>query len=620
MTNHSSTISDRNALLTDFAKKTLENRYLIEGEDYQDAFARIAVAYADDDAHAARMYDYISKLWFMPATPVITNGGTSVFAQKKVKNSSLYPWREKNIEIDSRGLPISCYLNEVSDNLKGIIDLWNENVFLASRGGGIGSYWSNLRSVGEKIKGNGVTSGIIPFIKVMDAMTLAISQGSLRRGSAAVYLRIDHPEIEEFVELRKPTGGDHNRRCLNLHHGVVITDEFMKAVENGSEWNLKSPKTGEVIRTVSARDLMIRLLSIRVQTGEPYFLFIDTVNRNIPEVQKKLGLQVKTSNLCSEITLPTGIDHLGNNRTAVCCLGSVNLTYFESWRDNELFIEDCIRYLDNVLQDFIESAPEEIKNAKYSAIRERSVGLGVMGWHDFLQSNMIPFESAAARGWNNKIFKHIGERARAASVKLGHEKGSCPDAIDAGIIQRCSNVTAIAPTASISIIADTSPGIDPIISNGYNHKTLSGSFIIKNRNLERLLAKKGMNNEEIWDSIVRAEGSVQHLDCLTDDEKDVFKTSFEINQMSFIQQAGDRQPYIDQAQSLNLFFYSDVSKSELLRSHIMAWRLGVKSLYYLRSMSIQRVENEDSALSNFIEKDEIQIRLPLKYDECDVCQ
>lgn len=609
----------RNDTLTNFAKKTLENRYLVSGEDYQDAFLRIAIAYSDDDAHAARMYYYISKLWFTPATPVITNGGTSNFNRNRVMSHPAYP----NIEIHSRGLPISCYLNEAADSLKGIVNLWNENTWLASRGGGIGSYWGNLRSVGEKIKGNGTTSGIVPFIKVMDSMTLAISQGSLRRGSAAVYLQIDHPEIEEFIELRKPMGADHNRRCLNLNHGVVISDDFMNAVENDTEWNLRSPKTGEVIRTVSARNLMIRLLSVRAQTGEPYILYIDNVNKSIPEIQKKIGLFVKTSNLCSEITLPTGYDHLGKNRTAVCCLGSVNITHFDEWKDNDIFIEDCVRYLDNVLDDFIHSAPSEMANAVYSAYRERSIGLGAMGWHDFLQARMIPFGSAAARGWNNKIFKHIGEGARAASVKLGREKGSCPDAEDAGMIQRCSNTTAIAPTASISIIADTSPGIDPIVSNGYTHKTLSGSFIIKNRNLDRLLTKKGMNNDDIWDSIIRSEGSVQHLDCLTTEEKEVFRTAFEISQISLINQAGDRQRYIDQAQSLNLFYRGDVDKSELLRDHYMAWKLGVKSLYYLRSMSIQRVENESSAVSNFLNilnNKDPQIKLPMKYDECESCQ
>jgi ribonucleoside-diphosphate reductase alpha chain len=610
----------RNQLLTEFSKKTLQNRYLIEGEDYQDAFARIAVAYSDNDAHAARMYDYISQFWFMPATPVITNGGTSDFSRNKVKKNSAYP---SNIEIHKRGLPISCYLNEVQDSLKGIVDIWNENCWLASKGGGIGTYWGNLRSVGEKIKASGTTSGVIPFIKVMDSMTLAISQGSLRRGSAAVYLQIDHPEIEEFIELRKPTGGDHNRRALNLNHGVVLTDEFMLAVENDLDWHLKSPATGEIIRNISARDLMIRILSTRVDTGEPYVLFIDNVNKSIPEVQKILGLKVKTSNLCSEITLPTGIDHIGNNRTAVCCLGSVNLTYFEKWRDNPIFIEDCVRYLDNILDDFIASAPNEIESAKYGAMRERSIGLGAMGLHDFFQSKMIPFGSAAARGWNNLIFKHVGEQAREASVNLAKEKGACPDGIDAGINVRCSNVTAIAPTASISIIADTSPGIDPIVSNAYTHKTLSGSFIIKNRNLEKLLISKGINSDEVWESIVRSEGSVQHLDYLTKEERDVFKTAFEINQMSLITQAADRQKYIDQAQSLNLFYKSDVDKSELLMVHMLAWKFGIKSLYYLRSMSIQRVENEDSAMNEIrklAQQNDNQMDLPLKYEECEACQ
>ena len=354
----------KDSKLTDFGKATLSDRYLGNQESYQDLFARVASTYSDSNLHAQRIYNYISNLWFMPATPVLSNGGTE------------------------RGLPISCFLNEAGDSLEGILDLWSENVWLAAKGGGIGSYWGNLRSIGEKIGRVGKTSGIIPFIKVMDSLTMAISQGSLRRGSAACYLPIDHPEIEEFIEMRRPTGGDPNRRSLNLHHGVLVTDSFMRAVETNSQWALKSPKDGIIQSTVSARNLWIRLLTARVETGEPYIIFIDTVNRLIPQHHKLAGLSVKTSNLCSEITLPTGVDKDGKDRTAVCCLSSLNLETYEEWKDDKIFIEDVMRFLDNVLTDFIEKAPDTFKDAKYSAKRERSVGLGVMGFHSFLQKKI----------------------------------------------------------------------------------------------------------------------------------------------------------------------------------------------------------------------------------------
>jgi ribonucleoside-diphosphate reductase alpha chain len=358
--------------------------------------------YADDNLHAQRIYNYISNLWFMPATPVLSNGGTE------------------------RGLPISCFLNEANDSLKGITDLWEENVWLAARGGGIGSYWGNLRSIGEKIGKVGKTSGIIPFIKVMDSLTLAISQGSLRRGSAACYLQIDHPEIEEFIEMRRPTGGDVNRRSLNLHHGVLVSDDFMRAVETDSQWALRSPNDGSVQSTISARNLWIRLLTARVETGEPYVVYIDTVNRQIPQHHKLAGLKVKTSNLCSEITLPTGIDNDGKERTAVCCLSSLNLDTYDQWKDNDQFVEDVMRFLDNVMTDFINRAPDEFANAKYSALRERSVGLGVMGLHSYFQQKSIPFGSVMSKVWNKKIFSNIQEKVDAASVALAEERGACP--------------------------------------------------------------------------------------------------------------------------------------------------------------------------------------------------
>ncbi len=595
----------RDAFLTPFGKATLEDRYLLPEEQFQDLFARVAMYYSDNSDHAQRMYDYISKLWFMPATPVLSNGGTS------------------------RGLPISCFLNESGDSLENIVELWNENVWLASLGGGIGSYWGNVRSIGEKVGRNGKTSGIIPFIRVMDSLTLAISQGSLRRGSAAIYLPIWHPEIEEFIELRRPTGGDPNRKALNLHHGVLVTNRFMECVENNEEWALKSPKDGHVVDRVSARDLWIRLLTARIETGEPYIVFIDHVNDSIPDHHKMAGLNVKMSNLCSEITLPTGRDHLGNDRTAVCCLSSLNLEKFEEFQDHPTMIEDCMRFLDNVLTDFINKAPDSMKRAKYAAMRERSVGLGVMGFHSFLQSKMIPIEGAMAKVWNRRMFQHIKRGVDAASVKLAHERGACPDAADYGIMERFSNKMAIAPTASISIITGgASPGIEPNAANAYTHKTLSGSFPVRNEYLKKLLGEKGQDNEDIWSSIITNEGSVQHLDFLSQDEKDVFKTAFEIDQRWLIEHAADRTPFVCQAQSLNVFLPANVHKSDLHKIHWDAWKKGVKSLYYCRSKSIQRAESAQSWQrakdGEVVEQkrlaDVAAQEAENKYEECLACQ
>ena len=558
---------DRDALLTGFGKAVLDDRYLLPGESYQDLFYRVSSHYGDDSGHAQRLYDYMSRLWFMPSTPVLSNGGTV------------------------RGLPISCFLNEASDSLDGIVDLWNENVWLAARGGGIGSYWGNLRSIGEKVSANGKTSGIIPFIRVMDSLTLAISQGSLRRGSAAVYIGIDHPEIEEFIEIRRPTGGDPNRKALNLHHGVVITDAFMRAVENDEEWALISPKDKTVVRRIEARALWIRLLTSRIETGEPYFIFIDHVNRAAPEHHKLAGLQVRMSNLCSEITLPTGPDHHGEERTAVCCLSSLNLETFLEWRSDPLFIEDVMRFLDNVLDDFIESAPDSMSRARYAASRERSVGLGVMGFHSFLQSQDVPIESASAKAWNRNIFRHIRGHADAASRALAAERGPCPDAADYGFEERFSNKLAIAPTASISIICGgCSPGIEPNVANAFTHKTLSGSFSVRNKYLKALLAEKGQDTDDIWTSITVNEGSVAHLDFLSDDEKAIFKTAFEVDQRWLVDFAADRAPFVCQSQSLNVFLPADVHKKTLHDIHFQAWKKGVKSLYYCRSRSIQRAD------------------------------
>ena len=897
----------RDALLTPFGKSTLDNSYLLPDESYQDLFGRVASYYGADAAHAQRVYGYISRHWFMPATPALSNGGTT------------------------RGLPISCFLNEATDSMRGIVDLWNENVWLASKGGGIGcvdadtefltpggwvrisdykkgmeiavpdvsgkaakfetperyiegpaglmyrlsnartdmvvsdthrnfvrnghgrfviletrdllqrnlanirfkptvdlqvdtkidmsddelrfavvtallakrydphevtmavagkvrceamrgllgrmnvpfnehingkltifkmhashvsmvqgdltfenfgrasnsqraliyqelsiygkrhapdnyrlkirvstkadaefaqyvlmsetqcvasiaeimsgsegymvsvagrslagisdvepftpddgkqycfttstglwlarrngfifitgnSYWGNLRSIGERCGKNGKTSGVIPFIRVMDSLTLAVSQGSLRRGSAAVYLPVWHPEIEEFIEIRRPTGGDPNRKALNLHHGVLIPDAFMQAVEKDEEWALVSPKDGSVIRKISARGLWIRILTARMEQGEPYIVYSDHVNNARPEHHKLAGLEVKTSNLCSEITLPTGVDHHGKDRTAVCCLSSLNLETWDEWHDNPQFIEDVMLFLDNVLQDFIDRAPDDMAKAKYAAMRERSVGLGVMGFHSFLQAKNVPFESVIAKVWNRKIFKHIREQADAASRKIADLRGPCPDAADFGIHERFSHKMAIAPTASISIIAgSTSPGIEPIAANVFLQKTLAGSFTVRNRHLTRLLKEKGKDTPEVWSSITTSKGSVQHLDFLTQQEKDVFKTAFELDQRWVIEHAADRQPFICQAQSVNLFLPADVHKRDLHALHYQAWKKGLKSLYYCRSLSIQRADT----VSNLAEKVDILSGVnvsatskassgtPRDYDECLSCQ
>ncbi|MFK3889845.1 ribonucleoside-diphosphate reductase subunit alpha [Sphingomonas sp. NPDC079357] len=592
----------RDALLTDFGKETLKDRYLLPGESYQDLFVRVASAYADDQAHAQRLYDYISKLWFMPATPVLSNGGTG------------------------RGLPISCYLNSVPDSLDGIVKTWNENVWLASRGGGIGTYWGNVRGIGEPVGLNGKTSGIIPFVRVMDSLTLAISQGSLRRGSAACYLDISHPEIEEFLEIRKPSG-DFNRKALNLHHGVLIPDAFMEAVRDGAEWHLKSPKDGSVRATVDARALFQKLVETRLATGEPYIVFADHVNSTMPKHHRELGLKVSTSNLCSEITLPTGTDHLGNDRTAVCCLSSLNLETWDQWKDEKGFVEDVMRFLDNVLQDYIDRHEPGMERAAYSAARERSVGLGVMGFHSFLQARGLPFEGAMAKSWNLRMFKQINAQVNEASMVLAHERGPCPDAADVGVMERFSCKMAIAPTASISIICGgTSACIEPIPANIYTHKTLSGSFAVKNPYLEKLLSEKSKNAEAVWNSILEHGGSVQHLDFLSQEEKDCYKTSFEIDQRWLLELAGDRTPYIDQAQSLNLFIPADVEKWDLLMLHFRAWELGIKSLYYLRSKSVQRAGFAGSEGSGGVEADntiatpKFSIGETTDYDECLACQ
>ena len=559
----------RDSLLTDFSIKTLQDRYLVGDEKSpQEAFARAAEAFADDDDHAQRIYDYASNLWFMFATPVLSNGGTA------------------------RGLPISCFLNYVDDSREGITGHYTENAFLSSFGGGIGGSWSDVRSSGTRTSKGSESTGVIPFVKVVDAEMLAFSQGVTRRGSYAAYLHITHPEIEEFLDGRKPTGGDTNRRFLNLHHGVVISDRFMETIHRATRepgyddsWELVDPHTKEVKKVVSARALWVKILQNRMETGEPYIMFEDAVNNDLPSFQQKKGLYVNHSNLCSEITLPTN-----EERTAVCCLSSVNLEYFDEWKNHASFIPDLVRFLDNVLQYFIDNAPSQLEKAKYSAYRERSIGLGAMGFHAYLQKNSIPFEGPVAASANHMIFKHIKDDAMEETLQLAVERGACPD--DDSCRVRNAHLLAIAPNASSSIICgNTSPSIEPFRANAYTQKTKSGSYLQKNKFLEELLEKYGKNDDKTWRDIVTNKGSVQHLEFLSDMEKEVFKTAVEINQAWVIEHAAERQQFICQSQSLNLFFPPDVNKGELHNIHMVAWAKNLKTLYYLRSEAISRADN-----------------------------
>ncbi len=558
----------RDELLTDFGKTTLKDRYLLPTEDSpQDGFLRAAKAFSDNDEMAERIYSYASKLWFMYSTPVLSNAGSK------------------------RGMPISCFLNYVGDSREGLTGHYTENAWLASVGGGIGGYWGHVRSDGTMTSGGSQSSGSIPFLHVVDSEILAFSQGKTRRGSYAAYMDISHPEIIEFIEMRKPSGGDIHRKCLNLHHGVNISNEFMQLIDNcikeptyDDSWNLIDPHTKKVVRTVSARELWQKILETRVATGEPYVSFIDTINDALPETQKKLGLEVHHSNLCTEITLPTS-----DNRTAVCCLSSVNLEKYDEWKNDTLFIPDLIRFLDNVLQYFIDNAPEELFRARFSANNERSLGLGAMGFHAYLQSKGIPFESVLAKSLNLKIFKTIKAQAVEESKRLAIKRGEAPDMEGTGM--RNAHLLAIAPNASSSIICGTtSPSVEPYRANAYVQKTMSGSFLVKNKYLEKLLEKKGINNDETWTSILANRGSVLHLKELSDYEKDTFKTAIEINQQWVIEHAADRQQYICQGQSINVFVPADVNVKELHDIHMLAWKRKLKTLYYCRSEAIKRAE------------------------------
>jgi ribonucleoside-diphosphate reductase alpha chain len=569
----------RDAYLSEFSKKTLQDRYLIDGEiSPQDAFARAAKAFANDEAHAQRLYDYASKLWFMFSTPVLSNGGTT------------------------RGLPISCFLNYVDDSREGITNHYTENAFLSSVGGGVGGCWNGVRSVGSKTSNGSESTGVIPFMKVVDAEMLAFSQGVTRRGSYAAYLDMSHPEIEEFLDVRKPTGGDINRKSTNLHHGVVVPDRFMALIEGATReegfddsWDLRDPHSGRIVKTVSAKTLWVKLIQNRVETGEPYIMFGDTVQEGLPDCQKEKGLKVHHSNLCSEITLATDED-----RTAVCCLSSVNLEEFDEWQHNPLFIPDLIAMLDNVLTYFIDNAPRELWRAAYSAMQERSIGLGAMGFHAYLQRHNQPFEGIMAKSANMRMFKHIKSEADRATRELAMERGEAPDAVGYGI--RNVHLLAVAPNASSSIICgNTSPSIEPYRANAFTQKTKSGSSLQKNEYLEHILQELGEDTDEVWKGIITNGGSVQHLDFLDDWTKDVFKTAVEIDQRWVIDLAADRQQYICQSQSLNVFFPANVSKQELHAIHMMAWKKKVKTLYYLRSEAYKRAEKvSDEALRQYI--------------------
>ncbi len=567
--------------LSEAGLRILKDRYLTDKEQSpQEAFYRVAKVFSDDSEMAERIYGYVSNLWFMFSTPILTNGGTK------------------------KGMPISCFLNYVPDSREGLTNHYTENAFLASVGGGIGGYWGHIRSDGTGTSGGSQSSGSIPFMHVVDSEMLAFSQGKTRRGSYATYQDISHPEIEEFLELRKPSGGDIHRKCLNLHHGINISDKFMSIINQctinpsaNDDWELIDPHTDKVIRTVSAKRLWQKILETRVATGEPYLSFIDTIQKHLPLSQKKLGLKVHHSNLCSEITLPTS-----EERTAVCCLSSLNLEKYDEWKDDPKFIPDVVRFLDNVLEYFINNSPDSLSRAKYSAMRERSIGLGAMGFHSYLQSKSVPFASAIAKGINLKIFKQIKEEALATSKILAEERGEAPDMEGTGL--RFAHMLAIAPNASSSIICgSTSPSIEPLRANAYTQKTMSGTHFMRNKFLEKLLKEKEINTDETWKSIIANRGSVRHLEQLNDWEKDVFATAIEIDQRWIIELAADRQKQICQSQSLNIFVPSDVNIKDLHLLHLSAWQKGIKTLYYCRSEAIKRAEIISTKIERIVRPD-----------------
>ena len=584
----------RDSLFDELGVKRLKESYMREDENSpQERFAYVSKAFSSNQGHAQRLYDYSSKHWLSYSTPILSFG------------------RSK------RGLPISCFLPYLDDSAEGLVNTLSEVNWLSMLGGGVG-IGIGIRSADDK------SVGVMPHLRTYDASSLAYRQGRTRRGSYAAYLDISHPDILIFLEMRKPTG-DQNMRCLNLHHGINISDEFMKVIENcmlnsdvDDYWDLKDPNTGEIRDTVSAKELWSRILEIRMQTGEPYLHFIDTSNRAMPEFQKKLGLSIKQSNLCSEIILPTDKD-----RTAVCCLSSVNLEYFDEWKNDKNFLRDVAEMLDNVLNYFITNAPDAISRAKYSAERERSIGVGALGFHAYLQRNNLAWESPMATGTNIKIFKHIKEGLDKANLELGAERGEAPDCTGTG--RRFAHVMAIAPNASSSILmGNTSPSIEPFRANAYRQDTLSGSHLNKNRYLDKIIQEKcnedkRLDYQEIWSSIIANDGSVQHLDFLDEQTREVFKTSMEIDQRWVVDHAAHRQSYIDQAQSLNLFFRPDVNIKYLHAVHFQAWKQGLKTLYYCRSEKLAKADKVAKKIERQV-IEEINLKALATEEVCLACE
>ena len=574
--------------LSEQAYKLLKDYYCNENEDSpQQAYARAAVAYCDGDLELAqRIYDAVSKGWFMFASPVLSNAPLP--GQK------------------AKALPISCFLTYVPDSLEGLIDHTAELRWLSVKGGGVGGHWSDVRAISDK------APGPMPFLHTVDADMTAYRQGKTRKGSYAAYIDVEHPDIIEFLNMRVPTG-DVNRKNLNLHHAINISDDFMRAVERGEQWDLKDPHDNSVRETMPARTLWQQILETRYRTGEPYLNFIDTANRALPHTMKAKGLKIHGSNLCNEIHLPTSED-----RTAVCCLSSLNLEKYDEWKDSHV-VRDLIRFLDNVLQFFIDNAGDEISRARYSATQERSLGLGAMGWHSLLHKKRVPFDSPEARELNREVFSYIKEQANKESNMMGFERGEAPDMQGTG--RRNSHLLAIAPNANSSIIVSTSPSIEPSKANAYTHRTRAGSHLVKNKYLEEELKKAKKNTQDVWSDIITNGGSVQHLDFLSQKIKDVFKTAIELDQLVLVEQAADRQEYLCQGQSLNLFFPAGADKKELHRSHFAAWKLGTKGLYYLRTETSQRAENVSQKVVRDQLKDfETQTIEAQSQDECVACQ
>ena len=576
----------RDELLSEQAKKLVEDYYCKDKETSpQQAYARAAVAYSYGDMDLAqRIYDYVSKGWFMYASPVLSN------APKPDEKA--------------KALPISCFLTYVPDSLEGLIDHSSELRWLSVKGGGVGGHWSDVRAVSDK------APGPMPFLHTVDADMTAYRQGKTRKGSYAAYMNVDHPDIIEFLNMRVPTG-DVNRKNLNLHNAINITDAFMRAVERGETWDLIDPNDQTVRETMPARKLWEQILEVRFRTGEPYLNFIDTANRALPQTQKNKGLKIHGSNLCNEIHLATSED-----RTAVCCLSSVNVEKFEEWRGSTM-IRDLIRFLDNVLQFFIDNAGDEISRAKYSAQQERSLGLGAMGWHAFLHRKRIAFESESAQVWNNVVFQYIQKEAIEESLTMGKQRGEAPDMEGTG--RRNAHLLAIAPNANSSIICGTSPSIEPLKANAYTHRTRAGSHLVKNKYLEEVLEEKGKNTDKVWTDIITNGGSVQHLSFLNANEKDVFKTAIEIDQMKIVDQAGTRQRFLCQGQSVNLFFSAGAERKYLHTVHFNAWRRGVKGLYYLRTETTQKAENVAEKVQRDALKD-YQTQELQSQEECVACQ